>query len=111
MATAKSKAKGSNSGGGKWTRLGTLRKRLTNAGVESPYIVLNKNYMIVERESGNEVDLGQYMQIKLINPVKGLESMKANGIISEEDFDKQMAFIEEKNVKFELTVPPVDGNN
>lgn len=111
MAAAKSKAKGSNNTGGKWTRLGTLRKRLTNAGVESPYIVLNKNYMIVERETGTEVDLGQYMQIKLINPVKGLESMKANGIISEEDFDKQMAFIEEKNVKFELTVPPNNDGN
>lgn len=92
---------------GKWTRLGTLRKRITNAGTESAYIVLNKNFKIVNRETEEEVDLGQYMQIKLVDPTKGLESMFNNGIITEEDYNKQLDFIEEKGVKYELSVPPI----
>lgn len=90
----------------KWTRVGTLRKRVNDAGVEIPYIVVNKNIKLVDRESGEEINLGKYLQISLLNPLKGLDTMKASGAITVEKYEEQLKFIEDKNVKYELTIPP-----
>lgn len=98
-------------GKGKWTRLGTLRKRTNAAGVEIPYIVINKNIKLVDRESGNEINLGKYLQVNLVNPEKGLDALKNGGFIDEAKYEEQLQFIADKNIKFELTVPPVDDSN
>lgn len=93
-----------------WAKLGSLRRRMTKAGKESSYIVLDKKYSIVSNETGEKVDLGQYLQIKLIDPIPGLQKRLENGSLSEEDYNKQLQFIEEKGIQFELTVPPSESS-
>lgn len=89
-----------------WANLGTLRQRQTKAGEKQSYIILSKDFEIRNTKTGETVNLGEYRQVKLMSPEKGLNTRLSNGSISEEDFQKQIDFIKEKNIKFELVVPP-----
>ena len=93
-----------------WTKLGSVRLRKTRDGKDSTYVILDKKFAIINTETNEKVDLGQFQKINLLDPMASLERRRANGSLSEEDFNKQCQFIEEKGVQFELTVPPV-GNS
>lgn len=88
----------------KWTKLGTLRSRKTKSGGDQRYIVLDKNYEIVDKKTGEKVDLGQYNQIKMFKSEEGLKASFERGNIDEEKFNKDMNFIQEKGVLYDLTV-------
>lgn len=92
-----------------WAKLGTIRKRKTKSGADQSYIILDKQYKVIDTKTGKEVDLGEYRQIKLIKPQLGLNTRLERGSISQEDFNKQISFIEEKGVIYELSVPPNDS--
>lgn len=90
----------------KWVDIGTLRKNEKGTS----YIVLDKNVELLvkskENPDGVILDLGQYRQVKLVDPTSGLDSLLENGHIDQEKFDKQHAFLKEKNVRYKLSVPP-----
>lgn len=91
---------------GFWAELGTLRERTNDKGDTSTYIVLNKNVQILV--DGEEVDLGEYRTVKLIDPRKGLETARDNGKIDDETYEERLNALDERNVVFKLTVPPVN---
>jgi hypothetical protein len=86
---------------GNWVDLGSIRE---SEDGEKQFVVLNKNVTVLV--DGEEVDLGQYRTVKLIDPRKGLETSLQNERINQEKYEQQMNYINEKRVIFKLTVPP-----
>lgn len=84
----------------KWFEIGTLRKKDDG----NPYIVLNSKVQILV--DGQEVDLGQYRKLTLTDPMKGYTTMLENGRMDKEEFEKQQAFVEEKAVRYRISVAP-----
>lgn len=93
-----------------WFNLGTLRSKEveTQDGdtVRKSWIVLDKNVTILV--DGEEVNLGDYRTVKLIDPRPGLDSALENGSIDEGKHKELVNGYDERNVVYKLTVPPVD---
>lgn len=87
---------------GTWAELGTLREK-----EDRTYIVLNKNVEVLV--DGERVDLGEYRTVKLIDPRKGLETMRDNGRIDDQTYEERISALDERNVVYKLTVPPVNS--
>jgi len=88
----------------KWAELGTVRTRTNKEGKKVSYLVLNKNVTIAV--DGEEVDLGDYRTVNFIDPMPALESLLDGGHIDQDEYDKRVAFNEEKGVKYRATIPP-----
>jgi len=93
----------------KWSELGTVRQRVNKDGKKINYLVLNKNVSI--SLDGEEVNLGEYRTVSFVDPMAGLQSLLDGGHIDEAEFDKRLAFNEEKGVKYRLTIPPVESKD
>jgi len=103
----------------KWVDLGTVRVREfnnddgTTAVVRS--IVFDKNVKILARSYDSksqkmgefqEVDLGQFRNAKLQDPLEKLNKFRDNEWIDESKYESDVEFINEKGVKYNIVVPP-----
>lgn len=83
-----------------------------------PYLVLNGNVKISVGKWNNdkkavenfeEVDLGQYRTVKCTDPYAGLDALLEGDHINEDEHADRVEFIKDKNIRFNLAVPPVEG--
>ncbi len=88
----------------KWAELGTIRVRTNKEGKKVSYMVLNKNVALTV--DGESVDLGEYRTVSFVDPMSGLDSLLEGGHIDQEEYDKRVAFNEEKGIKYRATIPP-----
>lgn len=88
----------------KWAELGTVRTRVNKDGKKVSYLVLNKNVAITI--DGEAVDLGDYRTVSFIDPMPSLDALLEGEHIDQEEYDKRVAFNEEKGVKYRATIPP-----
>lgn len=104
----------------KFTDVGELRQR--NVKNEAGEVIGKKSYLVVDSNikilkgrfnsetktvgDYQEVDLGQYRTIELLDPKSGIDGLLAKDYITEEEHQKRMTRLEEKNVKYKLSIPP-----
>lgn len=96
-----------------WPELGTLRKKEG----EKPYLVIHPSVKISigtynkdtkEYEDFEELDMGDYRTVKCVDPRPGLDGLLDGGHIDEDEHEERLEFLEEKNIRYKLTVPPLD---
>lgn len=104
MAKSKSKS---------WPEIGSLRQRDEEGS--KPYLVIHPSIKILvgsfnkdtkEYEDFTELDMGDYRTVKCVNPLAGIDALLDGGYIDEEEHEKKVNMVEEKNVVYKLTVPP-----
>ena len=101
MAVQKAvQSKKSSSTKEKWFDLGTLRKN--EAG--KSYIVLDKNVEI--SVGGKTLDLGDYRTLRLTDPYSSLDGLLESGHITEDEHAQRKDAMQQRNVKFKVTLPP-----
>jgi len=97
----------------KWSDLGTLRKKEGGKA----YLVIGNNVKILvgtyNKESDSvedyeEVDLGEYRTVALTDPFAGIDGLLSKGYIDEKEANSRIEKIKDKNVKYKVTVPPLD---
>ena len=82
-----------------FTRVGTLRRKDEKS---SSYLVLNKNVEVLD--DGKPVDLGQFRTVKLIDPLKGLETMLNNGTLKQDEYDERVEALSTRGVMYDMVV-------
>lgn len=87
----------------KWFTLGTLRGAY-NDDDRPPYIVLDKNVEILV--NGEKVELSKYRVVRLYDSRKSAEMLFEKDKIDKEEYEKKLDIIENKNIDFNLVVPP-----
>lgn len=84
-----------------WVTIGSVRKDIKG----NNNIVFSKGITILK--DGVEVELGQYRLAKCFDATESVERLVAAGHIPQDKKDERLSYINDKNIMFDVTVPPV----
>ena len=96
-----------------WAEIGTMRQ----AEGKKPYLVINPGVKILvgrynkdseEYANFEEVDLGDFRTVQCVDPLPALDALLDGDYISEDEHESRLTFLEEKNVRYKLSIPPVE---
>lgn len=87
-----------------WTNIGSFR--VAKNGKRK--FVINKDVQILYK--GNQVDLGEFRTAACRDSLESVQGLLERGIITQEEAEKKMEYINEKQIKFDVVIPPADKN-
>lgn len=55
-----------------------------------------------------EIELSEFRTVQCVDPQPGIDALLDGGHITEEEHETKLDFLEEKNVRYKLTIPPLE---
>jgi hypothetical protein len=88
-----------------WPEIGQIVENKTKDGKKFRSVKFNDNVQILV--DGEEIEMNQYRQGTLVDPVKEVEQLIERGIISEDKAEERMEQVQEVSnwLKFKIVVP------
>jgi len=86
-----------------WPKIGDVRTDIKG----NRNIIFAKNVTILV--DGEEVPLGQFRLAKCQGSVENVQRLAELGYLTDEQLTDKLAYIEEKNIKFDVVIPPANS--